>query len=192
MPGLDDDTGYLFPFALWTYGPVEIEFQSMVNFPQAPFEEEGMRRELQRRLNELPDISIPDERLEKRPSFPLLALGRPGSLRSFFRDHGMGIRGSPEGTRLRLRASNQTWCGCLLCSFPEELSFINFWSRGRPRLPGSAERDLRRGRHQLVRDAGRFDRRDLRQGRQNEEVGPVLEGILHRLTRIEAALRERE
>jgi len=76
MPGLDDETGYLFPFALWSgkTAGIEIEFQSMMRYPQKPFDELEKRNELQRRLNELAGVSIPDDRLEKRPSFPLAVI----------------------------------------------------------------------------------------------------------------------
>lgn len=82
-PGLDDETGYLFPFVVYTNGAVEVQFQWLARFPQEPFGDEKKRRELQARLNEIDGVALPDDRLEKRPSFPLRALVVPGALDRF-------------------------------------------------------------------------------------------------------------
>jgi hypothetical protein len=82
-PGLDDETGYLFPFVVYTNGAVEVPFQWLARFPQEPFGDEEKRRELQARLNDLDGVALPDDRLEKRPSFPLRALVAPGALERF-------------------------------------------------------------------------------------------------------------
>jgi hypothetical protein len=82
-PGLDDETGYLFPFVVYTNGAVEVQFQWLARFPQEPFGAEEKRRELQARLNQIDGVTIPDDRLEKRPSFPLEALVAPPSLERF-------------------------------------------------------------------------------------------------------------
>jgi len=36
-----------------------------------PFDDVRMRHELRRRLNEIPDVSIPEDAIMRRPSFPL-------------------------------------------------------------------------------------------------------------------------
>jgi hypothetical protein len=83
QPGLDDETGYLFPFVVYTNGAVEITFQRMVQFPQAPFDRPDKRKELQTRLNAIDGVAIADDRLELRPSFPLAALVPDGALTRF-------------------------------------------------------------------------------------------------------------
>jgi hypothetical protein len=82
-PGLDDETGYLFPFVVYTNGSVEVQFQWLARFPQEPFGAEEKRRGLQSRLNQIDGVAIPDDRLEKRPSFPLKVLAAPGALERF-------------------------------------------------------------------------------------------------------------
>ena len=84
QPGLDDESGYLFPFIVYTYGAVEIPFMWLLRFPQAPFDRLEKRKELQARLNAHAGVSIPDDRLEKRPSFALAELARPNVLDRFF------------------------------------------------------------------------------------------------------------
>jgi hypothetical protein len=84
QPVLDDETGYAYPFALYTNGAVEIPFQWMLRFPQKPFDRLEKRKEFQVRLNALEGVALPDDRLEKRPSFPLQALVAPGALEAFF------------------------------------------------------------------------------------------------------------
>jgi len=84
QPGLDDESGYLFPFVVYTYGGVEIPFMCLLRFPQAPFDRLEKRKELQTRLTAIDGIAIPDDRLEKRPSFQLTALVGPGALEGPF------------------------------------------------------------------------------------------------------------
>jgi hypothetical protein len=59
----------VWPFAIWTYGKIEVQFQGLVRHPA--FASEERRRELQRRLNHIPGVSITDDSLTKRPSFSL-------------------------------------------------------------------------------------------------------------------------
>jgi hypothetical protein len=70
--GLDDASGYLFPFAVYTYGRVEIQFQWMLR--RAPFDAPELRVALQQRLNAIPGVEIPDGGLDKRPSIAFAAL----------------------------------------------------------------------------------------------------------------------
>jgi hypothetical protein len=69
------------PFILYTYGRIEIQFQNLSRRP--PFERADLRKELQVRLNAIPGISIPDARLELRPSFPIAAVFGDPALRAF-------------------------------------------------------------------------------------------------------------
>jgi hypothetical protein len=70
--GLDNKTGYLFPFALYTNGRIEVQFMWMLRRP--PFDSLEKRKELQAKLNAIPGIHIPDDALEKKPPLPLSAL----------------------------------------------------------------------------------------------------------------------
>lgn len=68
-------------FAVYTYGAVEIYFQHYRG--KAVFDSEDKRRELRDRLNQIEGISIPDDRLEKRPRIELAVLQPQRSLRQF-------------------------------------------------------------------------------------------------------------
>ena len=54
---------------MWTYGRIELDFQYLMK--SAVFGELESRRELLRRINEIPGVSIGEESLEKRPNLPL-------------------------------------------------------------------------------------------------------------------------
>jgi hypothetical protein len=71
----------IWPIALWTYGKIEIQFQHLLK--DEAFESEDVRRELQRRLNAIPGVNIPDEGLTRRPSVALSSLRPEGSMRLF-------------------------------------------------------------------------------------------------------------
>lgn len=70
------------PFVLWTIGRTEIPFRSLMLRP--PLDDEGPRREFLRRLNQIPDVSIPEDAITKRPSIRLALLAAsPEALDSF-------------------------------------------------------------------------------------------------------------
>jgi hypothetical protein len=81
IPGLDDKTGYLFPFALYTYGRVEVQFQWMARRP--PFDSLDKRKQLQAKLNEIHGVQILADALAKRPSIPLSTLTDDAALNAF-------------------------------------------------------------------------------------------------------------
>ena len=84
MPGLDIRGGaYLFPVAVYSNGFVEIQFQHMIGRPQRPFDDEHECRQLQSRLNEIKGLSIPDDRLDKRPSFRISTLANKDDCSQF-------------------------------------------------------------------------------------------------------------
>lgn len=58
--------------AIWTYGRIEVQFQNMLRNP--PFDEETKRLELLRRLNDIPNVTIPVDAITRRPSIPISAL----------------------------------------------------------------------------------------------------------------------
>jgi hypothetical protein len=68
-------------FSVWTYGRVEILFQSLK--AQPPFDEESLRQELRRRLNTISGIRIPDDAIGKRPTFPITTLRSDDACTSF-------------------------------------------------------------------------------------------------------------
>jgi hypothetical protein len=63
------DPDRLFPFVLYGYGRVEIQFEHIRKRP--PFDDVGLRGELRDRLNNIPGVDLPIEAIEKRPSLQL-------------------------------------------------------------------------------------------------------------------------
>jgi uncharacterized DUF497 family protein len=60
------------PLALYSYGRCEVQFQHLLARP--PFDNEAMRLELLRRVNEIPGVSFGPEVITKRPSIPVAVL----------------------------------------------------------------------------------------------------------------------
>jgi hypothetical protein len=83
--GEEDERGYLRLFAVWTYGHITLQFGELASGKHPSFEPADKRTELQRRLNEIPGISIPDERIDKYPSIALAALPDPDRRSQFLR-----------------------------------------------------------------------------------------------------------
>lgn len=71
----------VWPFAIWTYGKIEVQFQGLARVPA--FESEERRRELQQRLNRIAGVAISDDVLTKRPSFSLTLLDNEAGYRAF-------------------------------------------------------------------------------------------------------------
>ena len=71
----------VYPFAVWTYGRIEVQFKNLARF--APFDTEAARRELQQRLSAIPGVAIADESLAKRPSFSLALLKEEAAFNQF-------------------------------------------------------------------------------------------------------------
>jgi hypothetical protein len=80
-PGLTHGGIWHLVIVVWTYGKVELQFQHMQRRPL--FDDEGKRRELLRRLNEIPGIDLPDDAIARRPSIPLSILDKPQVLEKF-------------------------------------------------------------------------------------------------------------
>lgn len=70
-----------YPVILWTYGRIEVQFQWLQARP--PFDDIGKRRELFTRLHSIPGITLPADSLNRRPSFNMKVLGKPGALQQF-------------------------------------------------------------------------------------------------------------
>lgn len=78
--GKDDDRGRLRLLSIWTTGEAgefQIQFADLASGKHPAFEPVERRRELQRRLSELPGISIADDKIDKWAYFSLLALADP-------------------------------------------------------------------------------------------------------------------
>lgn len=69
-------------FSVWTYGAIEIQFQTIKNRP--PFSDLSKRKDLLLSLNRIPQIDIPESAVNKRPSFSISMLKKEESLNQFF------------------------------------------------------------------------------------------------------------
>jgi hypothetical protein len=72
IPVFDYNGENYWPFALWTYGRVEVQFQYLKDRP--PFDSIEKRMELLKRLNEVPGVNLPEDGIDRRPSIRLSAL----------------------------------------------------------------------------------------------------------------------
>jgi hypothetical protein len=68
-------------FKVSTDGFVEVWFRYLSAKP--PFADDALREELRTRLNAIPDIALPADRLRGKPRFPLSALSDPAALAAF-------------------------------------------------------------------------------------------------------------
>jgi hypothetical protein len=82
IPVLEYGAETFYPVAVYTYGRAEIQFQWIKSRP--PFDDEIVRRELLRRLNEIPGVSLPDDAISRRPRIELQTLTSPDALQKFF------------------------------------------------------------------------------------------------------------
>ncbi len=69
--GLKEETAYCFPFLIYNDGGIEVGFQWMMGMPYKPFDEREKRLELRDRLQKIPGLEIPIEKIDKRPSFAM-------------------------------------------------------------------------------------------------------------------------
>jgi hypothetical protein len=67
--------------AVWTYGRVNIQFEEIIKLPV--FQNVDVRAELQTRLNGIPGVQIPDNRLHLRPSIDLAVLAKGNATDDF-------------------------------------------------------------------------------------------------------------
>jgi hypothetical protein len=80
-PGLTHNGIWYLVIVVWTNGYIEMQFQHLQRRP--PFSEEGKRRELLSKLNQIPGIRLPADSITRRPSFVLSALTEAASLDQF-------------------------------------------------------------------------------------------------------------
>jgi len=81
MPGFVRNGVQYWPLALWTYGRVEVAFQTLSS--RVAFADERERRLLLGQLNSIPGVAIPDLAITKRPSIALELLVPAESMRLF-------------------------------------------------------------------------------------------------------------
>jgi len=72
VPALDLIENSHFPFAIWTYGKIEIYFQWYKERP--PFDNIDVRKKILGMLNEIRGVNIPENKIDKRPSIDLKLL----------------------------------------------------------------------------------------------------------------------
>lgn len=82
IPGFNHQNHWHQIIGVWTNGYVELQFQYMRGKPV--FDNDKKRRELIRRLNQVPGISVDEEKLNQRPSIPLSQFTDPNVLNQFF------------------------------------------------------------------------------------------------------------
>jgi len=70
-----------FLFAMWTYGVIEIQFQHMKN--KAPYDDPHKRTELLNELNTIPNVNLPQDSIDRRPSIKYEALRDEQNLNKF-------------------------------------------------------------------------------------------------------------
>ena len=78
-PMLDWNDELYYPISIWTYGKIEIQFQWLMN--KSPFDDEMKRKELLKRLNQIPGIEIPEKAITRRPNILLSTFKDASSLR---------------------------------------------------------------------------------------------------------------
>lgn len=79
--GYWEKSRYLWPFVLYTYGRIEIQFQHIAK--RRPFDSETAREDLRAKLEAIPGIQLPPVGDAKRPSIDLLLLSQGDSFKTF-------------------------------------------------------------------------------------------------------------
>jgi hypothetical protein len=72
VPVFDANDRAFYPIALYSYRRIEVQFQHLK--PRAPFDSEGKRLELLRRVNEIPGVAFGPDVITRRPSIQLSVL----------------------------------------------------------------------------------------------------------------------
>jgi hypothetical protein len=68
-------------FKVSTKGQVQVWFQYLMHNP--PFTDEAVRHAFRERLNEIPGVDVPPDRIKGKPAFPLTVLQNPDGLLAF-------------------------------------------------------------------------------------------------------------
>jgi len=72
-------------FYMRTNGTLEVQFGWMRDHQESPFHPEDKRRELLRKLNELPGVFLAEDRIDKFPTMPVAVLVEEASLEQFLK-----------------------------------------------------------------------------------------------------------
>lgn len=72
IPKLYHKGQYHWTIDVWTYGIIDVPFGYMTSRP--PFDDESKRLELSHRLNQIPGVIIPDDRIDRFPRFKISVL----------------------------------------------------------------------------------------------------------------------
>ena len=90
--GTGGDSGSIYPLftsesknrllSLWTYGKLQMQLGETRKFP--PFSDESLRRELVNRLNQIPGVSIPADKISQYPGIPFDRLADKTSMDQFW------------------------------------------------------------------------------------------------------------
>jgi len=81
IPGLSHKGIWHQLIEVWTYGRVELQFQYMKKSP--PFDTEDGRLELLRRFNDISDVYVPEDAINRRPSIRLSVFKNRAALEQF-------------------------------------------------------------------------------------------------------------
>jgi hypothetical protein len=79
--GYWESSRYFWPFVLYTYGRVEIQFQHIAKRP--PFDDSALRAEFCRLLNAIDGVEISGEMLSRRPSIDLIVIASKEAFERF-------------------------------------------------------------------------------------------------------------
>lgn len=83
VPVIDKGDMSFFPFTIWTYGKIEINFQW--DKERKPFDDIKNRKHILEKLSEIKGIVVPESKIDKRPSFNIELLGAKSEFDKFLR-----------------------------------------------------------------------------------------------------------
>jgi len=86
-----------FPFAMWTYGRIEIYFQWYKDKP--PFDSIDTRKKILNKLNEIKGVKIPENKIDKRPSFDIKLLKEKSEFDKFIQIYDWYFKEIEKGSR---------------------------------------------------------------------------------------------
>lgn len=80
-PMLDHNGEQYWLISFWTYGRLNVLFQQMATKP--PFDDEALRVDLLRRVNDILDVNLPPDGINRLPAFPIAVLKTGTRLEQF-------------------------------------------------------------------------------------------------------------
>lgn len=97
VPAVDLTEISHFPFAIWTYGKIEIYFQWYKDKP--PFDSIDIRKKILDKLNEIKGVNIPENKIDKRPSFDIILLKEESEFDKFIQLYDWYFNEIEKGSR---------------------------------------------------------------------------------------------